>query len=48
MLYRVGDTRRLTDNQAARPHILATKKKHMTDKKQFTTIDEYISTFPAI
>ena len=47
MLYRVGDNCRLTDNQVARPNILAMKKnKHMTDKKQFTTIDEYISTFP--
>src|SRR5260370_4718016 len=47
MLHRVGDTCCLTDNQAARPNILAMKKhKPMTDTKQFTTIDEYISTFP--
>ncbi len=47
LLYCVGNNCRLTNNQAAELSILAMKKnKHMTDKKQFTTIDEYISTFP--
>ncbi len=43
MLYRVRQHLPPRDNRAARPTIRAIEKnKYMTDKKQFTTIDEYI------